>query len=394
MAMLFHGTTADHLGAIRREGLVEPADSPGRGVFLSTSPVSGKGGDPVAFSYGWPEKEFRNPQHLPGHIVVVDLPPGELHRVREVVSNTGFDLAYKVRLLRRLLAGTARSLSEWCTLYWLARSLADAGVALEPREVEAAMDLHVHQRAESLRPDLTPAQWQAFMDAFRLLVEVRNRDLSPAAFERERTKLLAAHGIRLPDWIETDSDSRTCAHCVGSAFSYGRSLVSLDGYRPFAEFAARLAERRAVAADEFAAPLLLPASGPYRDLDDDLAFLLRVVRAHTDGYGADLVERFFVEREAAAPAWTWDDWYAAFPAQAPGLPRVWTAEYARPAPVTMDALRAPDSQVHADRIPPELILGTIQVTDGRRIVPSLRPDRRRGQTLQSMLLRRAHTMRR
>src|SRR5687767_262703 len=101
MALLFHGTIGEStVRSIFREGLrpAEHGDSStshwahkltgsprDRLVFMSTSPVSGKGGDPVAFALGWPIRAEANPSGDPGYIVVLDLPPDALGGVRAVV---------------------------------------------------------------------------------------------------------------------------------------------------------------------------------------------------------------------------------------------------------------------------------------------------------------------
>ncbi|TDC80406.1 hypothetical protein [Streptomyces hainanensis] len=389
MVLLFHGTSEENVAGILREGLRPAEGDPERGVFLSTEPVAGRGGDPVAFAFGWPERHLRNPHRRPGHLVVVELPPEELGLVRSVVTNTEFDIAWQARRIRRESERRLPDgLSVWCLLYWLADSLAERHVPLEPRRVADTLRLRVHRRDPALRDDLTPEQWTRFLDEYLHLMDVRYPDYpTEAALERERARILAAHRVTLPEEIDRDRDSRTCLHCLSGAFQYEYELTTLADHRPYRRFRAALRP-----GDDQPPPRLW--GGPMeRPLIDDLAFVLRVVEAHVRPHGREVVERFLRRREGGTSPWTWRDWYAAFPEQTPGLPRAWTADHDRPAPVTPEALRAPDSQVNTTHVPARLVVGTIQVTDGRRLVPGLRPDRRRGETLSSLLRRRARALR-
>jgi hypothetical protein len=396
VVLLFHGTTEDRLEQILGQGLSSPEGDPARGVFLSTSPVAGKGGDPIAFAFGWPMRHIRNSRHQSGYLVVVDLPPHEIGLVREVVTNTDFDVAWTARQIRQELApGQGGGMSLWCLLYWFAASLTDRRISLESQQVADKLRTRVGWRDPALRADLSSEQWTRFLDDYLLLMDVRRSDYpTEEALERERRRILAAHNIRLPDWIEQDSDSRSCLHCLSGAFRYDYEITMLQDYQPYQDFLEALYTRpdRQTCLSAAPIPPLLPATPQHRPLIDNLAYVLRAIDAHTQPYRRDHIERFFLQRESATSPWTWQDWYAAFPNQAPGLPRAWTADYDRPAPVTPDVLRRPDSQVHALRIPAHLILGAIQVTGGRRLVPGLRPDRRHGETLPSLLWRKAHQL--
>ena len=93
--ILFHGTNGEKtIEKILSEGLVAfrlphwATDLAPRfldGVFLSTSPVAGKGGDPVSFAMGWPVKRWRGKGA--GYIVVVDLPKQEQPRIKAAIPN-------------------------------------------------------------------------------------------------------------------------------------------------------------------------------------------------------------------------------------------------------------------------------------------------------------------
>jgi hypothetical protein len=55
-------------------------------------------------------------------------------------------------------------------------------------------------------------------------------------------------------------------------------------------------------------------------------------------------------------------------------------------------LRHADTQVLVDGVPRELILGAIQISEGGRLLPGIRPNRRRGETLASKLWSLAHAL--
>lgn len=175
--LLFHGTMAPALDSVLKHGLRPPQPgatwhdwlwdisgrSQGNAVFLSTTPVAGKGGDPVSFAMGWPNNRFRG-QH-PGYIIVVDLPPEALGLVDAVVPNVELDTFISVFLSRSFLRETVRleanreviksqtplarwTLSHWCLHYWLARYCVDHHIPLEP----AALDAHVTLQIGNIDP--------------------------------------------------------------------------------------------------------------------------------------------------------------------------------------------------------------------------------------------------
>jgi hypothetical protein len=53
----------------------------------------------------------------------------------------------------------------------------------------------------------------------------------------------------------------------------------------------------------------------------------------------------------------------------------------------------PDRQVIAAAIPPSHIIGAIKVSDGARLLPHVRPNRRTGETLTSKLWSLTHKIR-
>ncbi len=127
-----------------------------------------------------------------------------------------------------------------------------------------------------------------------------------------------------------------------------------------------------------------------------LTLRLRAVHAHTQPFSDKDVQTFFREHEnsGAAPRaapWSWEQWYKRFPAARCRGPHVWRPNYGQR--IDAAALKVPDRQVIADAIPPRYILGAIKITDGARFLPSLRPNRRLGETLATKLWTRVQTLR-
>jgi hypothetical protein len=72
------------------------------------------------------------------------------------------------------------------------------------------------------------------------------------------------------------------------------------------------------------------------------------------------------------------------------LPHAWHPGYCQD--FSPADLKRPDHQVIADAIPASYILGGIKISDGARLVPYLRPSRRKGDTLAARLWAMVHTL--
>src|SRR5262249_45548585 len=227
--LLFHGTRAPALDGILKHGLRPPqpgASTPdwvwefgGRSqanaVFLSTTPVAGKGGDPVSLALGWPLKHLRG--RSPGFLIVVDLPPEAFELVHAVVPNVELESFISVCRTRRWLRETVRleasrgvgddraaparwTLSQWCLQYWLARYCADHQIPLNPPALDVHLPVQVGGMARALPADLTPLRWQAFLDDYFRVMAFADWDIGSAAErERRRQSILRRHGVVLPD---------------------------------------------------------------------------------------------------------------------------------------------------------------------------------------------------
>jgi hypothetical protein len=111
-----------------------------------------------------------------------------------------------------------------------------------------------------------------------------------------------------------------------------------------------------------------------------------VLDAYHTVYGEEAIARFFFEHETGhIEPWEWDAWHMTYPNQGDGVPAVWRPGYGRD--FTARDLKRPDRQVLVDAIPSCHIRGAIRVSDGVRLAPRVRPNRRRGETLTSTLHR-------
>jgi hypothetical protein len=127
-----------------------------------------------------------------------------------------------------------------------------------------------------------------------------------------------------------------------------------------------------------------------------LAMRLRAVVAHTAPFLEEMVVRFFCDGESPQKhtpesPWTWDDWYEHFPSANCTLAPAWLPGYCRS--FSAADLKLPDRQVIAGAIPPSHIIGAIKISDGARLLPHVRPNRRNGETLASRLWTLTHQLR-
>ena len=253
MALLFHGTIGEPtVRQIFREGL-RPSISGGssathwahrltgsprdRLVFMSTSPVSGKGGDPVAFALGWPFGRASNPRGDPGYILVLDLPPDALVGVRALVPNGELDAYIELCSLRSYLSDGSR----FGAVLGMARSIIARRVSLDSASIGRELELRLKRADPELgvEGELTAARWVGFFVEYARLVDVRAGDFgSPSELDRERRKLLRRAGLRFPEHIEEDSHSR-----FSPLFALrGRARGARDGARDVPRRSARAAD--------------------------------------------------------------------------------------------------------------------------------------------------------
>ena len=241
--LLFHGARADALPGILERGLAPPAPEDhqqswakrlsGHGhsasVYLSTSPVAGKGGDPVSFALGWPGRRWRVPRKLPGYLIVVDLPTEAHNLIRAAVPNIELDRFIETHHTREFLLGKAhftagqRScwLFHWQVLYWLERFFRETGVPLEQEQCKRGLRWQVTYRAPGLPEDLTPRRWQAFLTDYVQLMELKSDDLgSQQEVRRQQARLFRKHQLTLPADILEDSHSAQCRLCLAALFQY------------------------------------------------------------------------------------------------------------------------------------------------------------------------------
>lgn len=433
--LLFHGTTAPALDGILQHGLRPPQPdtaghdwvwelsgrSQGNAAFLSTAPVAGKGGDPVSFALGWPLKHVGGRQ--PGYLVVVDLPPDALVLVHAVVPNIELNAFVSVVRTRTWLRETVRlhtrhtaaaaadddqtalarwTLSQWCLHFWLVRWCADHQVALTPAALAAHVTLQISGIDPVVPPDLTPLRWQAFLDDYFRVVAFADWDIGSAAErERRRQAILRRHGIVLPDHIEADDHCKHCRLCLTGLAPFVYRFEGFADYQPLQAFLRTLPMKSSYQRLPEAVrvgPYVMDASLPNGGLGAVLALAerLRVVRAHTAPFAEEAVLRFFRTQEAAGKhtreaQWTWQQWYDHFPAARCQLPHTWHPGYGQR--ISARDLTQPDRQVIVSAIPVQYILGAIKISDGARLLPQVRPNRRKGETLAANLWALVHTLR-
>ncbi len=429
--LLFHGTTEPALDGILKHGLRPPQPgaaghdwvwdlsgrSQGNAVFLSTAPVAGKGGDPVSFAMGWPVRRLRG--QYPGYLVVVDLPAEALDLVHAVVPNVEVNTFISVfrtrsflrqtfRLEASLEAGEGRTalarwtLTHWCLHYWLARYCADHHISLTPSALDAHLTLQVGSIDPALPADLTPLRWQAFLDDYFRVVAFSDQDIRSAAErERRRQSILCQYGITLPDYIEGDDHCKSCNLCIAGLAYFVYRFEGFGDYQPLRAFLSmvpmkssyqRLPEATRLGPYVMDGPLKYGGLGSVQSL----AVRLRTVRAHTTPFSDEAVLSFFRTQEASRKSpreasWTWEQWYSHFPAERCALPHTWHPGYCQHFGAA--DLKHPDRQVITDAIPLPYVLGAIKISDGVRLVPHLRPNRRKGETLSAKLWALVHALR-
>lgn len=410
----FHGTRADTIEGIFARGLVPPAPADHSDdwarrlsghshqalVYLSTSPVAGKGGDPVSFAQGWPARRWRRPRKLPGYVVVIDLPSEALHLIHAVVPNIeldGFIQVHQTRsFFQRETAFTDErrpiSLSNWCAFFWLGPYLADAGVPLEPEPVNELLQLEVTYRAPDLPADLSSQRWRAFLTDYLRVIEYHSASLkSEQELQRQQRRLFRRYQLTLPADTLEDSHRARCRLCLEALFAWSYRVEGFESYAPLRAFLnekSRRFKQHPLAKNAALVPYLLPDNASNGGVVSHLAALLRTVAAHTAPFPNADLRRFWLERD---PTWTWPQWYRAFPAGQCALPNLWRPTYGRE--FSEHSLKQPDQQALAGPIPRDYILGAIRLSDGEKLLPHLRPKRRQGDTLGTRLWHLAHELR-
>jgi hypothetical protein len=281
-------------------------------------------------------------------------------------------------------------LFHWQVFGWLARYFQETGVPLEQETVQARLHWQVDARVPELPDDLTPRRWQAFLTDYLALMELKRYDLgSPQEVRRQQTRLFEKYQLRLPDDILEDSHSAQCRLCLAALFQYSYRVEGFEAYHPFQAYLVEYANgSNGSAAGPLAiSPYTLPAF-QHGEVIEQLGFLLRVARAHVAPFAEAEVQRFW---QGHARGWTWEQWYRAFPAERCDLPRIWHPTYGRD--FSARDLLQPDWQVITEAIPRSYVLGAIKLSDGEKLLPQVRPNRRRGETLNARLWRVIHEMR-
>ena len=293
---------------------------------------------------------------LPGWLVVVDLPVEAHALVRAAVRNTEIDRLHERVMLEHHLSS---------------RDELRALVALGASALEEIRAVPFACAADSaIRADLTPEAWMAFVDEYLHLVDVELRDHTPEALHRKRRAILERYDVTLPEWMERDSQDWRLPFTVQSLYSYAWRIEGLPTLR-------EMPDRQGVVQGYHFAHAL-------RDFDrmviEQLPFLRTLMQAFLARHEAEDMDRWLQK----APMRTGlDRLRRVFPPDEARLPLVWRADF--PQREDRALWREADVQLLCAPIPPEHIVGAIPLSENRRLRPELRPDRRRGETLESRL---------
>jgi hypothetical protein len=337
---------------------------------MSTSPVSGKGGDPVAFALGWPFGRASNPRGDPGYILVLDLPPDALAGVRALVPNGELDAYIELCSLRSYLSDGSR----FGAVLGMARSIIARWVSLDSASIGRELELRLKRADPELgvEGELTAARWVGFFVEYARLVDVRAGDFgSPSELDRERRKLLRRAGLRFPEHIEEDSHSRLCSLCVGGLVGLAMGLATPHG-------------------DPLELPIALGSPvGRMLALEGGLADLLRVIGKRFEPRSPEAVDGYIRERggrislDAFFQSIAEEDWGR--------LPPIWRPGYGRT--FSPKDFLLPDHQVMAEAVDARHVLGAIALSSGGRLLDRFERGRGRSGPLASQLWALAHELR-
>lgn len=371
--LLFHGTAAtdEALRSILRGGLrASRCDWAGHlvseesaFVFLSTSPVAGKGGDPIAFARGWPSRPRHSAEHAraPGYLIVVELPEASPVPIHGAVRNVDVEAYWRARAFtwtieRHALVQSGASYRS-CPETTL-EVLLDVFALAEDRG--ASMQELLRPRTLWMAPGLVEGEVRPYELAAlgRSYVDIWSR--------AEKEALVRRAGLRLPD--PDGSDYETCYLCfTGNVYSFG---YAFDGLPP-------LRGGDFVIAGQSLGEVIDPAS---------MAANLEILRAWFRSYPAERVARAIGEKPA------WGRLQELLPPPRDKVPAPLRGDFLKSG--LPEVLREGDVQVMTGAIPAEYIVGALPVTEGSRIREELRPDRERGETLQGKIWAAVHELRR
>jgi hypothetical protein len=364
--LLFHGTSADDekLRSILREGLRASRNDwachlikdERAFVFLSTSPVAGKGGDPVAFARGWPMRARRSSEHAraPGYLIAVDLPEPSPVPIHGAARNGDVEAYWKARAFAHILEGRAQERTGETRLEALRRVFrcargAPLGALLRPCTLRMAPGF--------VQGDVRPYE-----------LALAGRAYVEADTPQEKARIARAAGMNIPEAFAEDSHDRNCILCFdGQLYAFGYAFDGPPGVEEVG--------------------LLLPGQAFGEILDPGtMGAFLEAIRAWLDAYPEAEVDRA-LERGGGLSGLA-----SLLPPPRDRVPLVLRPDFL--AGYEPSLLREPDVQVMTGSIPPELLVGALRITENNRIRADLRPDRGRGETLPGKLWSAIHAMRR
>ncbi|MFT3768185.1 MAG: hypothetical protein QM820_22265 [Minicystis sp.] len=373
--LLFHGTRGDRrlVDSITREGLrgfergwTHERFGGDAFTFLANTPVSGHGGDPVAFAMGF--RLWKGPR-TPGDgwIIVVDLPHEAQGLIRAVVPNRALEDYFAARTLQDWLVHTMQRLDAGGVLPWR-----EGG----PLLVEVLEEIGRRDDLPSIARGLRPV----------LLSKVDD---------------LTSERFTFGGWCRY-AEALRAAKSIGDVVRAGRKW-GFTWKRPEVPHCALCVQGLANWVYAIDAPLAcadgggvaVPASMAGRDvLGYELAPLARLVARAYAGASPDAVRAAFVRLRTQGRSATWGRLLAQTPIDEQALPAPWRTDFGRGRaedgkPGDAD-LRARDVQLVCDPIPPERIVGALRIAAGARLRPWARPSR--GETLEGRLWHAARAL--
>ena len=275
-------------------------------VFVCTTPVGTRGGDPIHFAQqrAWTDRR--------AWLFVRDVPPS---LVRGAVPNSELEQYWNVHtsLEQRVFSPT------------LGICVARSATCASRVDLRASLLDYV---VVSTAPDLCEAPADA-----HTLIQFEHAYLR-ARTRAAKQRVAASYGLRVPDDYANDSHSPWCAACMGQLFHLVIALAD-DDARQFSR-------------------------GAFHRLD-----------LVTFGALADAFERWLTACGDPLRYTTFASFQREHPPPRDLVPRTMWPDFAT---ADLDArMRLPDTQLLLDHVPPEYIVGAIDVGDDDRLSPVVRP---------------------
>jgi hypothetical protein len=347
--LLFHGTGGPRaiVEAIAADGLLPHGgrewaarlSGVAEHVFACTTPIGSRDGDPIRFAQRGVWKQHR------AWLVVIELPDAAA---------------------RELIVGAVRN--DELARYWVLEAFAGATVQDDVRATRAVL-ARMRERGVRASELLRPAVRKVADGLCDRPPDAETLIQFEAAYLRARpahkARVAASYGLTIPAWFADDPHYPACAGCLWNLFEVVYEVPDV--------------------LDERERPIQF-RRGTWTRID------LPTFGAHLDALGRWLgdidperLDRLISRRGQIAFAAL----QAAFPPPATAVPRTFLPDL-----VTGDLaarVREPDTQVMLARVPPEHIVGALDLGGANKLSALVRPDR--GETLSDRLRHRVAELR-